>query len=218
MMKLCSRPQFKNKKMAGIGFYINNAMESDMKSSFKKLNATLLVTALTVSSVFNGAALAATDGTLGATSTGSANINVKKAAVVRISGMSDMSLAAYTLGDGNQALATDACVYSSIKGGKYKVKATGSGTDGAFSIADGTEVIPYSVVWNSGGQGALGTTGDALTAGEQLATVLTKASTTSVDCAAGKTAKLNINFLGTDLDAAPAGDYSGVITIEVAAV
>ena len=189
-----------------------------MRNSYKTFTAKLLATTLVVSSMFNTVAFAATDGSLGATSTGTAVINVTKAAVAKISGMSDMTLASYTVGGGNQALNTTACVYSSTAGGGYTVKATGSGASSAFTIATGSDLIPYTVVWNSGGAGALGTTGAALTT-NVTSSSLTNAATDSATCAVGgATAQLNIGLLGTNLDAAPAGTYSGTVTLLVTPV
>lgn len=192
-----------------------------MKHFFKALNATVAATALAASTVLSsGVAIAATQGTLGATSTGSADISVTKATVAQITGLSDMAIASYILGDGNQALFTTACVYTSTVGGSYTVKATGSGAASAFTVANGPTTIPYTVVWNSGGVGALGTTGAALITNVTSAT-LTNAATDSATCAGttpGPTAQLNVNFLGTLLDAAPAGTYTGTVTLLITPV
>jgi hypothetical protein len=185
-----------------------------MKYSFKTFNATLAVTALAVSSLCNSAAYAANDGTLGATSTGDVTITVEKAAVVQISGMTDMDIPSYTLGDGDQHRETTVCVYSSTASGGYKVTVTGSGAAGAYTLTDGSHTLAYTVIWNSGGAGSLGTTGSTLTAGT-LSGAKTLASTTSFDCNtnANPTAQLNINFAQAALDAAPAGNYTGVATV-----
>ena len=194
-----------------------------MKNSFfKTLNATVAATAIAASSILSStAAFAATDGTLGATSTGVVNLSVTKSTVAQISGLSDITLASYILGDGNQSLNTTACVYSSTSGGNYTVLADGSGASNAFTVVDGSaHTIAYSVVWNSAGVGSLADSGTTLTAHTTSAT-LHNAATDSVTCAGsspGPTAQINVHILGTALDAAPAGTYTGTLTLLVTPV
>lgn len=192
-----------------------------MKSMTNKFNSAIAIAAIATSTIFSGGAVfAATDGTLGTTSTGTVDISVTKTKLAQISAMTDMTLASYTLGAGDQALFSTACVYSSSAGGAYYVTATGSGASNAFTLADGSNTIAYTVVWNSGGVGALGTTGATLTTAVQTA-ALSNAATDSATCAGtspGPTAQVNVNIAGTVLDAAPAGTYTGTLTIVVAPV
>lgn len=187
-----------------------------MKYAFKAFNSSLAVLALAVCVMYHSAALAANDGTVGATSTGDVTITVEKPAVVQISGMTDMLLPSYLLGDGAQQLTTTVCIYSSTAGGGYNVTMTGSGAGAIFTLTDGTNTLAYTATWNSGGAGNIGNTGTAITTGTAL-TGLTNASTTSFLCNANAnpTAQLNINFSQAALDAAPAGTYVGVATLVV---
>ena len=90
---------------------------------------------------------AATQGSLGATSTGSANISITKSVQAQISDISDMTLANWSVGDGDVTLYSNVCVYSST--GSYKVTATGSGLVNAFTIASGLN-HPNGVAFHDG--------------------------------------------------------------------
>ncbi len=159
---------------------------------------------------------AATIGTLGSTSTGTANISVTKSVQAQISDLSDMTLSNWTIGQGAVALSSNVCVYSST--GNYKVTATGSGLANIFTIASGLNLIPYSVVWNAGGAGALANTGTSLTTNIQSAT-FSNASTSSATCsgggAANDTARVIVNIASTDMTAAASSStaYTGTLTM-----
>jgi hypothetical protein len=193
-----------------------------MKKMTNAFNTTVAVVAITASTVFSGGAVfAATDGTLGTTSTGTTDISVTKTKLAQISALTDLTIASYTLGGGDQHMESTACIYSSSVNGGYRVTATGSGATNAFTLDDGaSHTIAYTVIWNSGGVGALGITGAALTTNVQTA-ALTGAAMDSATCAgavAGPTAQLNVNILGSVMDAAPAGTYTGTLTVVVAPV
>src|SRR5262249_45675381 len=107
----------------------------------KNLMATVSFTVVTLGS---GLALAATQGTLGSTSTGPATINSTKGAAVQISGLSDFSFppSATTPAPIEQT----ACVYSTT--GSYTVVATSShATGGTFRLNNGANFITYGVNW-----------------------------------------------------------------------
>lgn len=163
-------------------------------------------------------AFAATQGILGSTSTGSANISITKNVQAQISDLSDMTLANWSIGDGAVTLHTNVCVYSST--GNYKVTATGSGLLNAFSINSGLNFIPYSVTWNSGGAGNLASTGATLLPNIQSGN-LSNAATTSANCngggAANDTARLVVNISQASMDAAASSPtpYTGTITMLV---
>ena len=81
-------------------------------------------------------ALAATQGSFGATSTGSLSIDASVPGRVRISGLSDVS---FTNADPsvNATDAQDVCVWSNTSTRAYNITATGSGAPGAFTLASG---------------------------------------------------------------------------------
>lgn len=163
-------------------------------------------------------AQAATQGTLGSTSTGTANISITKSVQAQISDLSDMTVSNWSIGDGAVTLFTNACIYSST--GSYKVTATGSGSLGAFTIASGMNTIPYSVVWNAGGAGNLASTGSSLNTGVQSAT-FGNADTGSATCngggAANNTARVVVGITSAAMNAAVSSNtpYTGTLTMLV---
>ncbi len=185
-----------------------------MKHSFNVYIRSLLIPLLAFSS--NGQA--ATQGTLGATSQGTATITVTKAVQAQISDISDMTLPSWSIGDGAVALSSDVCVYSTT--GSYTVRATGSGTGSAFTIASGSNLLAYTVTWNAGGAGGLSNTGTALTS-NVTSSSFSNASTTSALCSGGgasnDTARVIVGITGSDMNAAAssATPYSGTLTMLV---
>ncbi len=69
---------------------------------------------IAVSALFLGvsyAAEAATQGSLGSTSTGTANISITKSVQAQISDLSDMTLSNWNVGEGAVTLTSNVCVY-----------------------------------------------------------------------------------------------------------
>ena len=130
-----------------------------------------------------GTAFAATQGTLGATSTGSITIGASIPNRVQLSKLTDVS---FTNQDPSvdASSAQDVCVWSNTSTRGYTITATGSGAGNAFTLASGAlPAVPYSVEWApSSGQ----TAGTVLAAGSTL-TGQTSTATNS-DCSAGPAA------------------------------
>ena len=154
-------------------------------------------------------AFAATQGTLGATSTGSLDITLTIDQLVQISALNDIALGNYTGGGANMTGIDDLCVYSNIGG--YQITATGNGAGSAFRLIGAGATIPYAVEWadSAGAQ-----SGDPMTSG----TVLTNQSGTftTPNCSGGNNARVRVTVNSTDLAAAPAQAYTGVLTLVVA--
>jgi hypothetical protein len=161
----------------------------------------------------NGTALAATQGSLGTTSTGSISIGASVPYRVQISGLADVSFA-------NQdpttpaANAQNVCVWSNTSTRGYNVTATGSGAGSAFTLAGGASTVPYAVEWaGSSGQSS----GTALTSGAAL-TGLTSTAT-SATCASGpsSSASLIVRISTANLQTMEAATaYTGTLTLVVA--
>ncbi len=157
---------------------------------------------------------AATQGSFGATSTGSVNINASVPGRVRISGLSDVTFSNVD----PSAAAVDAqsvCVWSNTSTRGYSVTATGSGTANAFTLTDGASPeVPYTVEWaGTSGQ----TSGTSLTAGSAL----TGQTSTAInsDCTAGPaaSASLVVSIGSPTLQSMTAGvTYAGTLTLVVA--
>ncbi len=176
-----------------------------------------LAALLVLSTCMAHPAMAATQGTLGSTSTGTSVISITKSVQAQISDISDMTLSNWSVGDGAVTLFSNVCIYSST--GSYKVTATGSGGGNAFTIASGGNTIPYSVTWNSGGAGNLASTGTALTTGVQSATFnnATLAHATCNGGGANDTARVIVGITNNDMNSADssATAYTGTLTMLV---
>lgn len=161
-----------------------------------------------------GAAQASTQGSLGATSTGSVNINASVPARVRISGLTDVDLTNVDPSV-NALAAQNICVWSNTAARGYRVTATGSGAANAFTLASGAlPVVPYSVEW-------AGTSGQTSGASLTTATALTgqTSSATNANCSSGppSSASLIVKIGAADLQAMPASTtFSGTLTLVVA--
>jgi len=156
-------------------------------------------------------ALAATQGAVGSTSTGSVVITATVPNLVRISGLNDIALGTWS-GTGDMTGSDSLCVWSTTR--KYAVTATGSGASSAFTLTSGgttPSTIAYTVQW-ADSSGA--STGTAMTAGTPVTTRNTTA--TSTTCAGGTNATVLVRVAETDLAAAPAAAYTGTLTLVVA--
>lgn len=156
--------------------------------------------------------LAATQGTIGATSTGSLTIDAFIANLAQISSLDDIDLGNY---DGTSAMSGNdqVCVFSNTGG--YEVTATGDGAGNAFELSNGTDALDYGVEWaDSAGAGS----GTAMTSGAALQFAAPSGPITTPDCNGGTSlnARVFVDVLATDLAVAPAGTYTGVLTLTVA--
>lgn len=158
------------------------------------------------------AASAATQGTSGATSSGSVSISATVPGRVEISGLSDVAFG--TVDPASAASqAQNVCVWSNTSGRLYSVTATGSGAANAFTLTDGTNTLAYGVEWAASSGQASGT---ALVSGTALGSLASTA--TSPTCSAGPaaSASLIVKMTAANLQAAVASSYTGTLTLVVA--
>ena len=156
---------------------------------------------------------AATDGTLGATSTGDLSMSLSIPNLAKLTDVADLNFGTYS-GSGNPAQDDDVCVYTNNPSGQYKVTAKGSGAAFAFTMTNGTQTIPYSVKWNT----VSGTNLNfALTANTQT-TTLSGANTTSQTCAGLKNANFQVTMTRAAVLSVPAGTYTAILTLIIDAV
>lgn len=166
-----------------------------------------ILTAVAFGAATAGTAHAANQGDLGATSQGDLTITLTIDSLVQISDLQDIDLGTF---DGTSDLtgSDNLCVYSNSGG--FTITATGTG-GGAFELAGGGTTVPFAVEW-ANTSGAV--TGTALTSGS------TKASNSptfsGADCGGGTNTTVLVNVSQTDLGAAPAADYSGLLILQVA--
>jgi hypothetical protein len=174
----------------------------------------LRLSALCVAAILaNGAADAATSGSLGATSTGSVSIGASVPNRVQISGLSNVD---FTNQDPAVAAvsAQNVCVWSNTSTKGYNVTASGSGTASAFTLANGAATVPYSVEWSQ-------TSGQSAGTSLGVGTALTgqKSTATNALCASGpsSTASLIVRMSTASLQSMPALTvYTGTLTLVVA--
>jgi hypothetical protein len=159
-----------------------------------------------------GAAQAATQGTAGATSTGSVTVTATVPGRVQISGLTDVAFG--TVDPTSPASsAENVCVWSNTSGKGYSVTASGDGASNAFTLSDGTNSLPYSVEWaGSSGQ----TSGTALTSGAALAGLSSTATNPTCSAGPAATASLIVKMTAANLQAAVASAYTGTLTLVVA--
>lgn len=160
----------------------------------------------------SGHAMAATQGSLGATSTGSAAISASVPNRARISGLTDV---AFTNVNTNvtASRSQNVCVWSNTATKSYRVTATGSGAANTFRLANGALFVPYAVRWNAAsGQ----TTGTLLTRG--VASPVMVSTATHQSCATGPatTSSLNLRITAANLSLMQAQTtYAGTLTLLV---
>lgn len=173
-----------------------------------KLNKIAQGIALAAAMAASNAALAATDGSLDATSTGDTDISLEIVDRVQISNMKDITLGSYG-GSGNIVDNTTFCVYRN-GGDQYQLTLT---TDtGDFELASGTtsDVIPFTTKVDGDTDP---TNGDAIaynTASNGYN------GATSTNCGGADNASLEITLAEADLQSAStAADYQATMTVLV---
>ncbi len=181
-----------------VGFFRQNALHGS------------ILCILAAGAVAGGAAQAATQGTMGATSTGTVAISASVPNRAQISGLTDV---AFTNQNPSVAAssAQNVCVWSNSAARGYTIRASGSGAANAFTLANAGLTVPYSVQWNSSsGQ----TSGTALTAA--VATPTLNSTATDATCSSGPTssASLIIGISASDLSTMQAAtSYTGTLTL-----
>ncbi len=135
---------------------------------------------------------------------------------VQISGISDLSLGSWGIGDPAVSSYIDVCAAatSTVPAGGYAITATGSS---GFTLISGSNHIPYTLAWEDSGAGALGTnSGTQLSSGVFLDGQAAAYTATPTLCLiGGPTARLHIKITQADMTAALAGTYTGTITLMV---
>jgi hypothetical protein len=150
------------------------------------------------------------DGTLGGTSSGTADITLDKNDQVQISGLSTVALALQA--DGSALGQTTACIYRVGTPG-YNLTATGDGSPDPFTVSisgtGGTDPIPYTVSFSDTANPTLA----ALSSGTAKTGLL--ANTVAADCAGSPNVTLSVAVNATDYAAATAGNHTGILTLLV---
>jgi len=182
------------------------------KKSLKISAQRLMLGAALAGALAGSPALAATQGTLGATSTGTVTITASVPNRARITGLTDVTFASQ---DPNTAAssAQNVCVWSNTATKAYTITASGSGTANAFTLSNGSSTAAYSVEWAAtSGQ----TSGTALTAATASASLTSGAVNQTCSSAPTASATLLVKMATVDLGTMSAGsNYTGTLTLLV---
>ena len=169
----------------------------------------LVLTALLMCtlSFVTGAAFAASNGGRGNSSGGTSSINAEIPSLVLISSLDDIDLGTW---DGQSAMSGTEpnCVWSTTGG--YSITGIGSGTDGAFTITNGSDELTYTAEWSDSSNKK----SKKLKANRAQAGRITDAD--AQDCNGNTTAILDIEINKGRLNSSSAGLYSGTLTLIVA--
>ncbi len=178
-----------------------------MSFSFSKATKGLVAGGVAVMIAANG--FAATQGTVGATSTGDLDISLTVVDEVRISNLADITLGQFLGSDLSGT--SPACVFRSGTG-RYEITATGDGGTAGdeFALVDGANSVDYSVTYDDGSGATALVSGTALpgqTGGDE-------ASNTCANT--GDNGTIAVTVLAADMAGLPAGAYNGTLTLLVA--
>jgi len=133
---------------------------------------------------------------------------------VNIGNLADYDFGQITNLSADQLLARDLCVYSAKTTPGYSVRASGSGTGGAFTLAGGGSTLGYEVQWSAlAGR----TTGTILQPNVVLSGLRTSAIQQNCNNGPTASASLIVVLRATSLQTALSGTYSGTLTIIVGA-
>lgn len=182
------------------------------KKSLRLGGRRLMLGVALVGAVAGSPALAATQGVLGATSTGTVTITASVPNRARITGLTDVTFANQ---DPNTAAssAQNVCVWSNTATKAYTITASGSGTASAFTLSNGSGTAAYTVEWAStSGQ----TSGTALSAATASSSLTSGAVNQTCSSAPTASATLLVKMATVDLGGMSAGgNYTGTLTLLV---
>ena len=168
----------------------------------KALNKTLLVAAISLAgSSFSS--FAATDGTLGADSSGTSDVMIVKDNVVQLSDVGDLDLGSFNSLTADLSASDAVCVFNSTA--SYKV--TVDSSYGAYELRDGAEAIPYAVNWIVGAVTA------PMAHGVENAGNL--GDRTSPNCNGGTNASFEVTVAAADFNSALPGTYTDTLTLMI---
>ena len=176
-------------------------------------NIAKLIKGLIVACIFvaAGSVMAATQGTLGATSTGTVNISVGVGDQIQITALADIT-GPYIPGS-DFIGSSPACVYRNGGGaGDFDLtitSANGAGTD--FQLSDGIGFVIYDVTFNDSVSGPINMDNAVLNNIN-----FTNADTASPTCSGAPQSTLAINVPDANLTGAATGTWNDTLTILVA--
>ncbi len=163
---------------------------------------------------------AATDGTLGQTSTGTLNINLTLNNTIQISQLEDIAID-YTLGvdTGDVDEFSPACVFINSASPNYKVKINGQNdAGGKLYLSDGQAVpntIEYVAKWHTDSSATSASPSTLVPNTDANIANTIKPTSSSCDAGVNNNASIQFTIEEGDLTTATAGVYTDVVTILV---
>lgn len=129
---------------------------------------------------------------------------------VRITNISDVAFGTVANLSADAVQSQSLCLYSDTATNGYNVRATGSGAGGAFTLNSGSNALPFEVQWNSApGQSS----GTQLSANVALSGQVSTATQQTCNTGPASSASLIVVLRSAALSSAPAGSYSGSLTL-----
>ncbi len=186
-----------------------------------------ILIATLISACAAGSAFAATDGDVGPVSTGTLEVSLNIAALVKISGLDDITLnpvRSPTTGNFLDAVGhTNFCVYADTGGaeGNFTITAQGSGEADAFTLSNGgSDTVSYEV--NFAGTPVRTNTvgGEPLTPNQPYVATGASASTAALQClpdGSADTSTVWVTVPGSEIDGKSIDDYTGTLTLQISA-
>lgn len=169
----------------------------------------ILVLAMAAAGVaFSGASLAASDGSVGATSTGTVVINATIPKLIRITGLADITMtvpAAVDAGGYNTPAtgSSTACVRQNGTGARYGIVATSANS--AFDLKSGALTVPYTLKWG----------GAALGYNSNLAAQVPDSTTLGACAPVADKLQVEISAAALNTAEGSATDYTDTVTLVV---
>lgn len=133
---------------------------------------------------------------------------------VRITNLSDVDFGLIANPQAENRRSQSICVYSNSAGNAYSVIASGSGPGASFELANGSSSLAYDVEWSQqSGQ----ISGTQLSANMALTGLTSAAAHQFCNNGPPTSASLTIVLRGAQLSQAQEGNYSGSLTLLIAA-
>jgi len=133
---------------------------------------------------------------------------------VRVTNLSDVNFGLISNLQTDARRSQNVCLFSNSTGGRYSITATGSGSGSSFALNDGSNSLPYEVEWSDqSGQ----TGGTSLAPAVTLTGRVSAASQQACNSGPATSASLIVVLRASSLTQAREGNYSGSLTLLVAA-
>lgn len=140
--------------------------------------------------------------------------NPAAAQKVRITNLADVNFGLISNLQADALRSQNVCVFSQSIGGRYSITATGSGAGSTFALSNGSSSLAYEVQWSDqSGQ----TSGTSLVPAVAATGRVSAATQQTCNSGPASSASLIVILRSSSLAQAREGNYSGSLTLVVAA-